>query len=227
MAIHVYLEVDDSQDPNMTMVPFGGLIIPIDRRKCSDPAGPVFGAVEKLLSAAQSQSKEAIGESLRSVFLSMMRNSPRFSGPRLLHEDYGGGPYATKMLCREAFESPEKRAAIPAAILRARLTNVTSPAERFDSMDGMVDQVIARYESAGKTVKRHRGSSRTDPMTVEEALWARYSTDAEKAAQAIADFRAFVELAEAEESRTGKPCWISASEGMIGVIEPDSGFELH
>lgn len=225
MAIHVYLEVDDSQDPNIKMLDFGGLIIPIDRRKCSDPAGPLFRAIEKLSIAFRT--REPIAESLRSVFVAYLQSSPCFSGPRLLHEDYGGGPYATKMLCREAFESPEKRAAIPAALLRARLTNVTSPADRFDSMDGVVDQVVAGYASAGKTVKRHRGPSRTDPMTVEEALRARYSADAGKASQAIADFRAFVELAEAEESRTGKPCWISASEGVIGVIERNTGFELH
>lgn len=38
-----------------------------------------------------------------------------------LREAYHGAPYATTYLCREAFESPTARAAIPAEVLRERL----------------------------------------------------------------------------------------------------------
>lgn len=49
-------------------------------------------------------------------------------GPWGLRESYGEGrPYAAEMLCREAFESPDRKAAIPAATLRERLTEASEP----------------------------------------------------------------------------------------------------
>jgi hypothetical protein len=50
-----------------------------------------------------------------------------------LRESYSGGPYATKIHCREASESPSRQAAISAAVMRQRLTNVTEPARGFDA----------------------------------------------------------------------------------------------
>ena len=44
-----------------------------------------------------------------------------------LREAYHGGPYATRILVREAFDADNCRAAIPAAVLRERLTRVTEP----------------------------------------------------------------------------------------------------
>lgn len=133
------------------------------------------------------------------------------NGPKHLREAYGGGPYATKMLCREAFESVDKRSRIPASALRERLTNVTSPASRLEPMDALVASLVERLESDGGRCERFVGDVRTDPMTVEEAIQNRYASRPELMQAQLERFRAFVEFAEAEETRTGVPCVISAS----------------
>jgi hypothetical protein len=46
-----------------------------------------------------------------------------------LREAYHGGPYATKHLCREAFESETNEAKIPAEVLRERLPETLRLAE--------------------------------------------------------------------------------------------------
>jgi hypothetical protein len=50
-----------------------------------------------------------------------------------LRESYTGGPYVTKILARDAFESPSRQAQIPAVVLRERLTSVTEPAYGLDA----------------------------------------------------------------------------------------------
>jgi hypothetical protein len=57
-----------------------------------------------------------------------LEESAQISGFSVLHghlgylrEAYHGQPYATKHLCREAFESDGNRVRIPAAVLRERL----------------------------------------------------------------------------------------------------------
>jgi hypothetical protein len=47
-----------------------------------------------------------------------------------LREAYHGEPYATKHLCREAFDSGNGSAAIPAAVLRERLPETLRLAEQ-------------------------------------------------------------------------------------------------
>jgi hypothetical protein len=52
-----------------------------------------------------------------------------------LRESYHGGPYATAFLCREAFEAPEDRAEIPAALLRQRLPQALAlTQERYETI---------------------------------------------------------------------------------------------
>lgn len=108
-----------------------------------------------------------------------------------LREAYHGGPYATQILLREAFESEDCKAQIPAAVLRERLTNVTEPAR-------------------GQTV------GHAEPQTVEEAIYTRcknlYPRDGvEYAEQVVQSFRDFVSLAERKERETGRPCTVYAS----------------
>jgi hypothetical protein len=43
-----------------------------------------------------------------------------------LREGYGGGPYATKVFVREAFNDNDCQAKIPASIMRERLSDVIS-----------------------------------------------------------------------------------------------------
>ena len=133
------------------------------------------------------------------------------NGPKHLRESYGGGPYATKMLCREAFESVDKRSRIPAAVLRERLTTVTSPASRLEPMDAVVASIVEKLESDGGRCVRFVGADRTDPMTVEEAIQTRYANRPELMQAQLTCFRAFVEFAEATEANTGEPCVIKAS----------------
>src|SRR5205085_7282162 len=47
-----------------------------------------------------------------------------------LREAYHGEPYATRFLCREAFEGSDGRTAIPAAVLRERLPETLQLAEQ-------------------------------------------------------------------------------------------------
>jgi hypothetical protein len=126
-----------------------------------------------------------------------------------LRESYSGGPYATKILCREAFESASREAQIPAAILRERLTSVTEPARGFDTGHRFAEEIAKQFEAAGAEVQ-YPGSARTDPMTVEEAIALRYGNpgDAEAVLQS---FRAFVALAERQELETGSPCIVAVA----------------
>lgn len=58
-----------------------------------------------------------------------------------LREAYDGGPYATRHLCREAFESGTGEACIPAAVLRERLPETLRLAgERERTVYGVADR---------------------------------------------------------------------------------------
>ena len=133
------------------------------------------------------------------------------NGPRHLRECYGGGPYATKLLCREAFEAADRQAAIPAAVLRERLTNVTSPSSRFEEGDLILGRVAEKLTADGGTCLLRSGGEPTDPMTVEDAIRRRYAGRPDLVEQQIARVRAFVAVAESEEAHTGKPCLIYVS----------------
>lgn len=133
------------------------------------------------------------------------------NGPRHLRECYGGGPYATKLLCREAFEASDRRAHIPATVLRKRLTNVTSPSSRFEKGDLILRQVAEKLTADGVACQLRSGGEPTDPMTVEEAIRRRYRARPDLVEQQIARVRAFVEVAESEEAQRGEPCLIYVS----------------
>ena len=124
-----------------------------------------------------------------------------------LRESYTGGPYATKILCRDAFESPMREAQIPAAVLRERLTSLTEPAYGFDAGHNIAREIAEQFEAAGASVRKP-GPSRTTPTTVEEAVAARYADDPELARKVLASVRAFVVLAEQKERETGKLCTV-------------------
>lgn len=140
-----------------------------------------------------------------------------------LREAYHGGPYATRILCREAFESETQEAQIPAAILRERLTHVTEPARGCEGGDLAAMLVMSLLQSlvnedgetadGAKIVGSHTGDPTTSPMTVEEAVILRnqqlYGGDG--AEEVLQSFRDFVALAERKERETGEPCTIYAS----------------
>ena len=136
-----------------------------------------------------------------------------------LREAYHGGPYATKLLCREAFESDTSAAEIPADILRERLTHVTEPVfELHNANSGhkMAEQVAQLLAAAGITIMGGpMGAEKTTPMTVDEAVLARqrtvYHDDDEFAEKVKQSFHAFVALAEQKEHETGKTCTVRAS----------------
>jgi hypothetical protein len=138
-----------------------------------------------------------------------------------LREAYHGGPYATKIFVREAFESDTCRAEIPAEVLRERLTHVTEPARGQDGGDMaamMIAQLLmaaAAHDPEVAIQGAHSGNTSTEPMTVEEAVRVRHKTlynendeDIEAAVQA---YRDFVELAARKEKELGKPCTVYAS----------------
>lgn len=140
-----------------------------------------------------------------------------------LREAYHGGPYATRILCREAFESETCEAQIPAAVLRERLTHVTEPARGCEGGDLAAMLITALFGSltdengnlpdGAKVMGTHSGDPTTEPMTVEEAVIMRNERlyGGEGTDEVLQSFRDFVALAERKERETGEPCTIYAS----------------
>lgn len=133
-----------------------------------------------------------------------------------LREAYHGGPYATKILCREAFEADNCEAEIPAAVLRERLTHVTEPVLGANGGHLATAMLLELLRGTGVSVEGQLLSDSTCPMTVEEAVRERcqrlYPEDGPEYADAVVkSFQEFVALAERKEAETGKPCTIYAS----------------
>jgi hypothetical protein len=139
-----------------------------------------------------------------------------------LREAYHGGPYATRILVREAFESENNAAEIPAAIMRERLTNVTEPVCAANDGHSFAQMLISAFSTAVEGDQQRRiepataKSDTTRPMTVEEAVVERqqklYPEDADEMCQRVLkSFRDFVALAEQKEKETGRPCKVVAS----------------
>lgn len=133
-----------------------------------------------------------------------------------LREAYHGGPYATKILCREAFEAENCEAEIPAAVLRERLTHVTEPVLGANGGHIAAAMFAEIMKLGGATIEGQVLSDITCPMTVEEAVRERcrrlYPDDGDEYTEKVVEsFRAFVALAEQKEAETGKPCTIYAS----------------
>ena len=126
-----------------------------------------------------------------------------------LRESYSGGRYATKILCRDAFESPTREAQIPATVLRERLTSITEPAYGFDTGHNIAREIAEQLAEAGASVRKP-GPSRTTPTTGEEAVASRYADDPELARKVLASVRAIVALAEQKERETGSHCTVRA-----------------
>lgn len=144
-------------------------------------------------------------------------------GQGYLREAYHGGPYATKILCREAFESETCEAQIPAATLRERLTSVTEPARGVEGGDMAAMLITALFgqmlndegklPDGSRVQGGHNGDPTTQPMTVEEAVIMRNERlyGGEGTDEVLQSFRDFVALAERKERETGEPCTIYAS----------------
>jgi hypothetical protein len=139
-----------------------------------------------------------------------------------LREAYHGGPYATKILVREAFEAENCEAEIPAAVMRERLTRVTEPARGCDTGHNVAAMVSHLMRQAHKhddevhVTPFDIQSGETTPMSVEEAVRTRFRTiypDAgpEHVEEVVRSFQNFVALAEEKEAETGKPCTVYAS----------------
>jgi len=133
-----------------------------------------------------------------------------------LREAYHGGPYATRILVREAFEAEDCRAQIPAEIMRERLTHVTEPAMTGEGHQ-LAQMLVGMIQDTGAEIVSGGGiqSDNTRPMTVEEAVRERqrrlYGEDSEHVERVVKSFRDFVALAEEKERQTGKPCTVYAS----------------
>ena len=133
-----------------------------------------------------------------------------------LREAYHGGPYATRILVREAFEAEDCRAQIPAEIMRERLTHVTEPAMTGEGHQ-LAQMIVGMIQDTGAEVVSGGGiqSDTTRPMTVEEAVRERqrrlYGEDENHIERVVKSFRDFVTLAEEKERQTGKPCTVYAS----------------
>jgi hypothetical protein len=134
-----------------------------------------------------------------------------------LRESYHGGPYATALLAREAFDSETAEAQIPAAVMRERLTHPTEPAYAIAGAAefgrrafGAVARLAVEYDDVIDPVTSE--VTETQYQSVEEAVRYRWRTlyDATDE-RAVESFRAFVALAEEVEARTGEPATVHAS----------------
>ena len=139
-----------------------------------------------------------------------------------LRESYHGGPYATHILVREAFESETCEAEIPAAVMRERLTSVTEPARGADAGSKaaamIYDMLSSMLGAQGDTLvsPKPSGQHHTEPQTVEESIRARCAriyrdASPEEVEEYVQSFRDFVALAEQKEKETGHPCTVYAS----------------
>jgi hypothetical protein len=133
-----------------------------------------------------------------------------------LRESYHGGPYATKILCREAFEAENFEAQIPASVLRERLTHVTEPVRGANGGHNVAAMFFALMKNTGATIEGSIMSDTTCPMTVEEAVRERYARlypdePPEHVEEVVQSYRDFVALAEKMEAENGEPCTIYAS----------------
>lgn len=135
-----------------------------------------------------------------------------------LREAYHGGPYATRILVREAFDAEECAAQIPAAVMKERLTSVTEPTNAFNGghyASAQIAKLLKTVADAGTTATRIAEDT-TRPMTVYEAIIERYGAlypehAAEYIPRVMKSFYDFVALAEEKEKQTGKPCNVIAS----------------
>lgn len=144
--------------------------------------------------------------------------TPKTGATGYLRESYHGGPYATRILLREAFEADTCRAEIPAAILRERLTHVTEPTYTPNMGHMVASALFAALSSVSedKTVSLANClKDATIPMTVEEAVEERertvYRGTAKDVEESLKEFRDFVALAEKQEAAHNKPCTVFAS----------------
>ncbi len=139
-----------------------------------------------------------------------------------LREAYHGGPYATHILVREAFESENQKAQIPAAVMRERLTSVTEPARGCDGGSKAAELIYEMMRAARGDAIQCDGAAqpfathRTDPQTVEECIRTRCALvyrdmPPEEVEEYVKSFRDFVALAEQKEAQTGEPCTVYAS----------------
>lgn len=142
-----------------------------------------------------------------------------------LREAYHGGPYPSKILVREAFESNDCKARIPASVMRQRLTDVTEPmygangGHEVAMIMQKVFEAIKNGAKDGDMLTIEPGEIRngaTTPMSVEEAVRERcrliYSDmPAIEVERLVDSYRAFVDLAEKMEKKRGKPCLVFAS----------------
>lgn len=150
-----------------------------------------------------------------------------------LREAYHGGPYATQLIFREAFEAEEYQAEIPAALMRERMDNVTEAVigkdvghsisvlmaqlvaghgEQFNSIEDLLPHMQAHLNEHGLP----KTAPATTPMTGREAIYLRYRTvypdEGDAAAEEVVQsFMRFIDLAERQERKTGKPCIVVAS----------------
>jgi len=148
-----------------------------------------------------------------------------------LREAYHGGPYATQILVKEAFESANQRAQIPAAIMLKRLTTKSKAAKNCNAGHAMAmmlskilqaavvqdpEQITAALQKQLAETDLDIPESTTPAMSVEAAVYARCmrlypGRGDEHAKDVVQSFRDFVELAERKEKETGKPCTVYAS----------------
>lgn len=134
-----------------------------------------------------------------------------------LREAYHGGPYATKILVREAFDAENCKAEIPAAVLRERLTSVTEPTYGANGGHDAAKAIAAALKAGGMVMEEEIvRDGVTRPMSVEEAVRVRMTTlypetEADFIEEVVQSFRNFVALAEQKERETGQPCTVIAS----------------
>lgn len=132
-----------------------------------------------------------------------------------LRESYHGGPYALRLLFREAWEECESWLTLPASTYEERLTMPVevTPTRADAAIATAIPAIINLMEEVG-IADIHRGTHHTNHMSVEEAARIRqrdlYGIDYEDCTE-VARIQDFITLAMKLENEHGIPptVWVS------------------
>jgi hypothetical protein len=146
-----------------------------------------------------------------------------------LREAYHGGPYVTRFLVREAFETDDCEAHIPAAVLKSRLPQavvlslIRHQLVYNDQVPHMLNAekpeeiiaAVAKMFAAGGEVEQARKGEEGDRLARSMPLELVKETIERIASRNLPEFALsfvdFVSLCERKEAQTGEPCLIYAS----------------
>lgn len=130
-----------------------------------------------------------------------------------IRESYGYSPYPSRALLREAYESEDCVARIPAEVLRERLTHVTEPVNMPNNAHNFVMRLQSMFQDAGIMTADAAPfcADTTAPATVDELILERHRNTGrpdDEIGPMRQQYYDFVGRAEDYERETGKQAFV-------------------